>query len=134
MWHVSNVPSGKVGHVCDVPSTVWHARNAPHVGADPRAAHKERSRSEFQRNTYAMMLLARFIDKDMAEDSPAYRLLRFYIKTHFNLSDEITPEKYIEAIIGKDVATLIKGILSYIPMRAYRVPDYGEVAAALISA
>ncbi|MCM8760822.1 MAG: hypothetical protein NC938_04650 [Candidatus Omnitrophica bacterium] len=98
-------------------------------------AEKDSYREQFQLDTYAMMLLARRIDKDTPQDSPIYRVLSFYLKSHFNLYDGIAAEDYINAIINDDVLKLIKGILSYRPIEAYDArKEYESISQALISA
>ncbi|MFC1480047.1 hypothetical protein ACFL5Y_01210 [Candidatus Omnitrophota bacterium] len=94
---------------------------------------KEEERKNFQEDTYVMMLLARYISKDTPQDSPIYKLLNFYIASHFQL-DKTSVAEYIAAIVDNEVSTLVKGLLSYRPAAKYQVPDYKEIAAALISA
>ncbi|MFH0763825.1 MAG: NAD(P)-dependent oxidoreductase [Candidatus Omnitrophota bacterium] len=95
---------------------------------------KDSYREKFQLDTYAMMLLARRISRDITRDSSIYQVLSFYIKTHFKLADDVAAADYIEAIMTGDVARLLKGILSYRPAEPYDRPDYNNVAAALIAA
>lgn len=97
-------------------------------------ANKDTDREKFQIDTYAMMLLLRRIDNSITADSSLYRLLSFYLKSHFALADKIAIDDYIMAIVTNDVAKLIKGYLSYRPVRQYETPDYNKVAVTLISA
>ncbi|MGD2279493.1 MAG: hypothetical protein PVH45_05320, partial [Candidatus Omnitrophota bacterium] len=91
------------------------------------------ARANFQRNTFVTMLLARCINEDTTEDSSIYKLLGFYLKTHFQL-EEISVKDYIQAIITGNIALLIKGILMYKPVVPFDMPDYDKVAATLIAA
>ncbi|MBF0494780.1 MAG: hypothetical protein HQL28_06610 [Candidatus Omnitrophica bacterium] len=95
---------------------------------------KDTDREKFQVDTYAMMLLLRRIDNSLTPDSSIYRLLTFYLKSHFALTDKMAADQYIKAILDNDVAGLIKGYLAYRPAKPYDVPNYNTVAAALISA
>lgn len=97
-------------------------------------AQKDPEREKFQLDTYAMMLLVRSIKADIKKDSSIYRVLSFYIKSHFVFDGSIAVDDYINAIVKSDVAALIKGYLAYKPAEAYRVPEYNTIAAALISA
>ncbi len=101
-----------------------------------KAKHTNDSyRMSFQLDTYVMMLLARRIDKDMPRDSSIYRVLSFYLRSHFNLAGGIAVDDYINAIVNGDVTKLILGILAYRPVQAYDTKaDYDNVATALISA
>ncbi|MDP8298491.1 MAG: hypothetical protein P9L88_01100 [Candidatus Tantalella remota] len=90
-------------------------------------------RNSFQQNTYVMMLLTRHITKDTAEDSAVYRLLKFFIGTHFSL-DALSVKAYMDAIVKNRIPVLIRGLLSYKPAEAYRMPEYDKVAATLIAA
>ena len=90
-------------------------------------------REKFQQNTYVMMLLARRIDGSITKESSIYRLLNFYLRSHFSL-DNISALAYIEAIVSGNIAMLIKGLLSYRPAEPYQVPDYDTIAATLIAA
>lgn len=95
---------------------------------------KDANREKFQVDTYATMLLLRRIDNSITADSSIYKLLSFYLKSHFSLTDRIAIDDYIMAIINKDVTRLIKGCLSYRPAQPYETPNYNNVAASLISA
>ena len=95
---------------------------------------KDENRSNFQQDTYAVMLLMRAIDGKMDRSSPIYRLLSFYLSTHFNFTDKIAVDDYIMSITKGDIMTLIKGILMYRPAKAYDRPDYKNVAATLMAA
>lgn len=97
-------------------------------------ADKDADREKFQVDTYAMMLLVRRIDGSITADSSIYRLLSFYLKSHFALTDKIAVDDYITAIVNNDVVRLIKGYLAYRPAQPYKLPDYNNVAASLISA
>ena len=81
-----------------------------------------------------MMLVARRIDNNITEDSSIYQLLSFYVKSHFKLDESTSVEDYIQAIINGDVATLIKGYLSYKPAEPYDLPEYYKVAPTQLSA
>lgn len=91
-------------------------------------------RAKFQLDTYAVMLLARAIDDKIDRSSPIYRLLSLYLKTHFTFAEKIAIDDYIMAITKNEIPKLVQGILAYRPAQAYDRPDYGKVAAALISA
>jgi hypothetical protein len=91
-------------------------------------------RASFQINTYAIMLLVRSINDSMKQDSALYRLLEFYIKSHFDLTDKVAVSDYIQAIMKGDVSRLIKGVLAYKPAQPYQAPNYNNVAATLMSA
>jgi phosphomannomutase len=97
-------------------------------------AQKDQARESFQLDTYAMMLLVRSLSDKTAKDSNIYRVLSFYVKSHFKFDGTIAVDDYINAIVKSDISTLIKGYLSYKPTEAYRVPEYNTIAAALISA
>ncbi|GEM_PF-2453610 len=95
---------------------------------------KKEERSKFQQDTYAMMLLARCVDENIPRESSIYRLLAFYIRSHFEL-DEVTAEAYIDAIVRNDIATLIKGLLSYMPITPYDAQeDYDKISQVLTAA
>ncbi|MDP2928654.1 MAG: hypothetical protein Q8O01_01140, partial [Candidatus Omnitrophota bacterium] len=79
-------------------------------------------------------ILSRRIDNTITADSAIYRLLSFYLKSHFALTDMIVVDDYIMAIVNNDVSKLIKGCLLYRPAKPYDTPDYNNVAASLISA
>ncbi|UCD54770.1 MAG: class II fructose-bisphosphate aldolase [Candidatus Omnitrophota bacterium] len=96
--------------------------------------NKDVNRTTFQLNTYATMLLIRHIDRSIGRESPLYRILSFYIKSHFKLDSNVEIEDYIQAIITGNIAILIRGYLSYRPAKPYQAPDYEKIAAALISA
>jgi hypothetical protein len=95
---------------------------------------KPEDRERFQVDTYAMMILLRRVDDSITAESSIYRLLSFYLRTHFNFSDKIAIDDYIQAITKSDIGKLILGILAYRPAKAYDVPEYKNVAASLISA
>jgi len=97
-------------------------------------ADKDANREKFQIDTYAMMLLLRRVDNSITANSSIYRLLSFYLRSHFALTNEIAVDDYIMAIVNNDVARLIKGYLAYRPAEAYETPDYNKVAVTLISA
>jgi len=97
-------------------------------------ANRDGNRAQFQQDTYAVMLLVRRIDKKITKDSSIYRLLSFYLKSHFALTDKIAVEDYINAILNSDIAKLIKGYLMYRPIEAYDAPEYKKVAETLMSA
>jgi hypothetical protein len=97
-------------------------------------AEKNEYRAKFQVDTYAMMLLMRAIDKNTTQDSPIYRLLSFYLKTHFNFKGNIAIDDYIMAISENEIGKLLQAILAYRPAKAYDKPDYKNIAVTLISA
>jgi len=91
-------------------------------------------RKQFWVDTYAVMMLMRAMDEKTDPSSPIYRLLSFYLKTHFSFTDKIALETYIMAIAKNDIGNLLKGILAYRPIQVYDKPDYGTIAATLVSA
>ncbi|MBU0605278.1 MAG: pyruvate, phosphate dikinase [Candidatus Omnitrophica bacterium] len=104
------------------------------VGLLRAKADEDADREKFQIDTYAMMLLLRRIDSSITADSSIYRLLSFYLKSHFELTGAIAVDDYINAVVTNDVMKLIRGLLLYRPIEQYRVPDYNNVAATLVSA
>ncbi|MFH1189315.1 MAG: transaldolase family protein [Candidatus Omnitrophota bacterium] len=90
-------------------------------------------REQFQLDTYAMMLLLRWVDNSITPDSSIYRLLSFYLKSHFELTDKIAVDDYITAIVNNDIPKLIQGYLAYRPIQPYDVSEYGTVAEALLT-
>jgi hypothetical protein len=94
--------------------------------------------AQFRNDTYATMLLARQIKADTPRDSSLYRLLEFYVRSHFLFTEPMAASDYIRAIVGSDmtsVAWLLKGILSYRPVWPYDAfREYRYIAEALISA
>jgi len=102
---------------------------------NPRQRENEfKYRKQFWTDTYVIMLLMRVMDEDTDPSSPIYRLLSFYLKTHFSFTDKIALEAYIMAIAKNDIGNLLKGILAYRPIQVYDKPDYGTIAATLVSA
>ncbi|UCD55584.1 MAG: hypothetical protein JSV93_01950, partial [Candidatus Omnitrophota bacterium] len=97
-------------------------------------AERDTYRKKFQIDTYATMLTMRRIDGSINEEFSIYQLLSFYIKSHFKLDKGISVKDYIHAIVTGDIATLIKGHLSYRPAEPFDVLDYDKIAATLISA
>lgn len=97
-------------------------------------ANQDPDREAFQLDTYAIMLLVRRMDANVTRDSSIYSLVSFYVKSHFKLDSAIAVDDYINAIVNNDVARLIKGYLSYRPAEKYTVPEYKNVAAALVAA
>jgi hypothetical protein len=95
---------------------------------------KDANRKKFQIDTYAMMLLMRRIDDSVTAGSSIYRLLSFYLKTHFAWKGSIAIDDYIGAIVNNDFAKLIQGYLTYKPAKPHDVPAYHTVAETLISA
>ncbi|MDP2929891.1 MAG: hypothetical protein Q8O01_07530, partial [Candidatus Omnitrophota bacterium] len=65
-------------------------------------ADRDTNREKFQLDTYAMMILSRRIDNTITADSAIYRLLSFYLKSHFALTDMIVVDDYIMAIVNND--------------------------------
>ena len=100
-----------------------------------KAAKKSEDRERFLVNTYTIMLLARRVDeRSISEDSPTYKLLAFYLKSHFHLS-EVAIEDYIKAILNGHVPTLIKGYLSYRPAIPGNLrQEYDRVSEVFLSA
>lgn len=96
--------------------------------------NKDEYRAKFQLDTYIVMLLTRAIDNTTDRSSPVYRLLSFYLRTHFTFAETIAIDDYIMAIAKNEIGKLIQGILSYRPAKAYDKPDYEKVAATLIAA
>ncbi len=91
-------------------------------------------RHEYRSNTYAVMLLARHINEGM-EGTSAYRLLEFYLRSHFGFSEKVAVGNYIEAIKKGDIAELIKGWLTYKPAERYdAVKEYHGTSTSLIFA
>ena len=91
-------------------------------------------RMKFQIDTYATMLLVRHVTKGIEKDSATYRMLSFFLKSHFNL-DNVAIDDYINAIVNDEVLKLIRGLLSYRPILQYDArKDYERIAEALISA
>ena len=98
---------------------------------------KDQNKKNLRRNLYAMMLLARKLDKkDITEESNTYRLFRFFLSACLekvkDKTDVITG--YLNALVKNDIALIVKTILEYKPIEIYAVPDYDKVAAALTSA
>ena len=94
-------------------------------------------RENFQTDTYAMMLLVRHITRYASRNTAVYRLLSFYLKSHFEFGDPIAVDDYIKAIVADDsMAYLIQGCLSYRPASPYDASvEYGRykgIATALI--
>jgi len=97
-------------------------------------AKNDEYREQFQRETYSTMWLARHINDATLKNSAAYRVLTFYLKTHFAL-DNIGTEEYVEAILAGNVAKLIQGYLMYRPAMPYNArKDYENIAPTLLSA
>ncbi|MBL7072554.1 MAG: class II fructose-bisphosphate aldolase [Candidatus Omnitrophica bacterium] len=92
------------------------------------------NREQFQLDTYATMFAVRRMDGKVKKESSVYRTLSFYIRSHFDLNEDIEVEEYIQAVVDGTVDTLIKGYLAYRPAEPYDTPTYGTIAAALISA
>ncbi|MDP3790847.1 MAG: transaldolase family protein [Candidatus Omnitrophota bacterium] len=95
---------------------------------------KDPYRKQFQQDTYVVMLLMRAVDEKIDVSSSVYRLLSFYLKSHFTFAEKIAIDDYIMAIAKNEIGKLIRGILAYRPAQAYDKPDYEKVAATLISA
>jgi len=106
------------------------------VDKDAEAQRKaKQDREKFQINTYAEMLVWRFIDSTMNESDKAYRLLSFFLKSHFVLQGNLSAKDYIQAIVTGNIATLIKGYLAYKPAEPYDArEEYDNIAQELISA
>ena len=102
-----------------------------------KMAREERTTKEnraFQENIYAAMLLARHVKSNTDKNSASYRLLKFYLKSFFQL-DAVPVEDYIRAIITGDIAVLVQGILRDRPATPYDAEkDYNEISHALIFA
>ena len=95
---------------------------------------KGKDRNSFQLNTYASMLLVRKIDEATPEDSSIYRSLEFYVKSLFSLGEGVKAGDYIRALAANEVAVLVRGVLSYLPAKPYRIPEYDTIAVTLMSA
>ncbi|MFH1790736.1 MAG: hypothetical protein ABH885_01985 [Candidatus Omnitrophota bacterium] len=92
-------------------------------------------RNKFQMNTYAMMLLARHINGEMDEESPIYKLLSFYVRTHFELAKGVGVRDFVNAVIHSTVSVLIKGHLSYRPARPFDSrEEYDRISRSLVFA
>lgn len=94
-------------------------------------------REKFQVDTYTMMLLVRHVTRYTSRNTAVYRLLSFYLKSHFEFSDPIAVDDYIKAIVADDsMAYLIQGCLSYRPASPYdasvEYDRYKGIATALI--
>ena len=99
-----------------------------------RGERTQKENKAFQENVYTAMLLARHIDGEMDASSATYRLLDFYLRSHFRL-DAVSAQEYIQGIIGDKIAVLVKGLLLDKPAAPYdAVSDYKKIAAALIFA
>ena len=95
---------------------------------------EKEERANFQKDTYAVMLLMRALKDGMNKSSPIYRLLSFYLATHFEFTEQMKVGDYIKSITNSDIMTLLKGILAYRPAKAYQIPEYKNVAKTLMSA
>lgn len=95
---------------------------------------KLEDRKRFQQNTYVIMLLVRYIGKRTPKKSSTYKLLSFYLNTHFQLSDSISARDYIYAIVTNNIIMLVKGVLFCKPVIIYDMPEHDKVAATLIAA
>lgn len=92
-------------------------------------------RARFRTDTYAIMWLARFISADATKDDATYRLLRYYLETHFAFSGNLAADDYIQALVKGDIAKIILACLSYRPIVPHdAVADYHAIAETLISA
>jgi hypothetical protein len=93
-------------------------------------------RAGFQQNAYVIMLLAGLMNEDISRDEDILRLarvLRFFLVSHFEL-DDVTADKYLQALLKDDLRVLVKGMLLFMPMEHYAMPDYDLVSEFLIRA
>ncbi|MCX5686574.1 MAG: hypothetical protein NTW09_03845, partial [Candidatus Omnitrophica bacterium] len=91
-------------------------------------------RAQFRADTYAIMLLKRHIDKGM-EGTSAYRLLSYYLRTHFGFTEAVAVDDYINAVVNGEIARLIKGYLVYEPcVRRDAREEYHKISCSLIFA
>ena len=93
-------------------------------------------RESFHRNTFAIMILSRILDKNKMNESYMRRLIevyKFYLKSHFDLGD-ITPEAFATAVVQGNLNILVKGLLQFKPMERYAMPEYDKVQETLIFA
>ncbi|MDO8536103.1 MAG: hypothetical protein Q7S30_03750 [Candidatus Omnitrophota bacterium] len=104
------------------------------ITSDALLDNNKDKRHEYRSNAYAIMLLTRHINEGM-EGSSAYRMLEFYLTTHFGFSEKVAVANYIEAIKKGDIIELIKGWLAYRPAERYdAVKEYNSISASLIFA
>jgi len=85
---------------------------------------------------YSMMLAARRLTKDDVDaNNDIARTLEFYIRTHtLKTGGALAATDYMQAVLDNDFARLIKANLSYKPVEKYKMPEYNNVTASLISA
>ena len=92
-------------------------------------------RARFQEHTYSAMTLFRNPKEGEAIDPLIYTGLSYYLRSHFDFSDNIKPDEYIEAIRTGNVAVLIKGYISYRKFVIYdAVEDHRIISETLIFA
>ena len=93
-------------------------------------------RASSRRDMYAMMLLARKIDKDTPRSSKLYRLLRFFVGIHLGDVEGKAGllDDYVEALKRNEMALIVKTVLSWMPVRRADAPDPGIVSRTLMSA
>ncbi|MDD5496149.1 MAG: ROK family protein [Candidatus Omnitrophica bacterium] len=103
------------------------------------------ARQKCRFDLYAMMLAARSITgEDVKTKNSIYRALKFFLNSHYKNGVEDIASHYIDALVVEEtvdeklkkdnITYILKCILSYKPAKPYRVPEYNNVAAALISA
>jgi len=93
------------------------------------------TRRSLRFDLYAMMLAARRVtEDDIRENTAIYRILKFFLNTHYKDGKEDIAPSLIEALVRNELAILIKHSLSYRPAEIWRRPSYHTVAATLISA
>ncbi|MFH1846701.1 MAG: ARMT1-like domain-containing protein [Candidatus Omnitrophota bacterium] len=95
----------------------------------------EIERPKYRRIIYSLMLLARTINKDTAEDSKLYQLLRIFIDTCFkNVKDRNEKiDAYLQALKFDKIMEIIKTVLSYKFIEKHVLPNRDITASTLIS-
>ena len=71
-------------------------------------------RADFIMDTVTILRLLRRVDREILakKDEAVYRIIRFYVETHFDLPGSITADDYIDAIVNNaDIAKLVKSLL-----------------------
>ena len=101
---------------------------------DTRNLKKEQNRQKYRKNIYSMMLISRKINSDTEADSKLISLLSFFLRSYAGeITDKIITE-YIKGLKDNEVSTIVRTVLSYKPVEKYDIPEYEQVADALISA
>ena len=84
---------------------------------------------------YAMMLAARKItDNDIKRTTSIYRVLQFFVNTHYKDGDEDIASAFIHALVNNELAVVIKYNLSFCPAGPWAKPGYHTIADTLVSA